>query len=278
VTTTPIVGIHRRSFMRCGTLLLLPAAALGLPAAALALPGTAQALPLSQAINRSGKMRALSQRLSKAYVQGALNVLPERARDIQATTRLLLASSLAELGAAPLGGDQRRLLQTLDKDCQGLLEVAAAPRKDALEVARSADVVLEAADRLTRAFETQSQQNSARIVNVAGRQRMLSQRAARAYFLAAAGHDTPAVRAQLTGARTEFTQGLATLQAAPIATPAIRNELELARSQWLFYEGALAKAASPEALQTVATTSERVFEVMDNLTSLYDAAMRDLLG
>ena len=263
--------IGRRGFVRCGSLLLLPGAALALPA-------TAQALPLSQAINRSGKMRALSQRLSKAYVQGALSVLPDRARDIQTTTRQLLNSSLAELGAAPLAGEQRRLLQALDKDCQGLLEVCAAPRKDALEVARSADVVLEAADRLTKAFETQAQQGSARIVNLAGRQRMLSQRAARAYFLAAAGHDTPAVRAQLAGARTEFGQALATLQSAPIGTPTIRNELELAKAQWLFYEGALSKAPSPDALQTVATTSERVFEVMDNLTSLYDAALRDLLG
>jgi hypothetical protein len=86
------------------------------------------------------------------------------------------------------------------------------------------------------------------------------------------------VRTQLASARTEFNQGLATLQNAAISTPAIRNELDLARSQWLFHESALGKAASPDALQTVATTSERVFEVMDNLTSLYDTALRDLIG
>ena len=261
-------GMRRRGFVRCGALLLWPCAAPAQP------PATT--LPLSQAINRSGKMRALSQRLSKAYVQGSLGVLAERARDIQAASRQLMSSILAELGAAPLAAG--RLLQALEKDCQGLLENAAVPRKDVLEVARSADVVLESADRLTKAFEAQSQGGNARIVNLAGRQRMLAQRAARAYFLSAAGHDTPAVRAQLAAARSEITQGLTGLQAAPISTPAIRNELELARSQWLFYEAALAKAASPDGLQTVATTSERVYEVMDNLTSLYDSALRDLLG
>lgn len=263
-------GMRRRGFVRCGALLLWPCAAL----AETATP----TLPLSQAINRSGKMRALSQRLSKAYVQVALGVLPERARDIQAASRQLMSSILAELGAAPLAPETRRLLQALEKECQGLLDNVAAPRKDVLEVARGADVVLEAADRLTKAFEAQSHAGNARIVNVAGRQRMLAQRAARAYFLAAAGHDTQAVRAQLAGARGEIAQGLAGLQAAPISTVAIRNELELARSQWLFYEAALAKPAGPDALQTVATTSERVFEVMDNLTSLYDTALRDLLG
>ncbi|GAB2588738.1 hypothetical protein GCM10027034_21240 [Ramlibacter solisilvae] len=265
------MGIRRRAFVGCGALLLLPTASLALPVAA-------QGLPLSGAINRSGKMRALSQRLSKAYVQATLNVLPDRARDIQAASRQLLTTSLSDLGAGSLAADTRRLLQALDRDCQGLLEIVSTPRRDTLEVARSADVVLEAADRLTKAFETQSQQGNAKIVNVAGRQRMLSQRAARAYFLVAAGHDTPAVRTQLANARNEFNQGLATLQAASISTPAIRNELELARSQWLFYESALGKTASADALQTVATTSERVFEVMDNLTSLYDAALRDLLG
>ena len=86
------------------------------------------------------------------------------------------------------------------------------------------------------------------------------------------------IRKQLEDARTEFNQALATLRAAPISTPSIRNELELARGQWLFYETALTRAPGSESQQTVATTSERVFEIMDNLTSMFDAAVRDLLG
>jgi hypothetical protein len=262
--------ISRRVLVRCGALLLLPCASAALPAA----------LPLSHAINSAGKMRALSQRLSKAYVQGALNVLPDRARDIQTASRQLLTANLAEIGAITLSSDSRRLLQSLDKDVQGLLDVATQKKdaREAIEVARSADAVLEAADRLAKNFETQSQLSNARILNLAGRQRMLSQRAARAYFLMAAGHDTPAMRTQLTNARNEFKDGLVALQSAAISTPAIRNELELGRTQWVFYENALSKAATPDGLQTVATTSERVFEVMDNLTSLYDAVLRDLIG
>jgi hypothetical protein len=271
-------SIRRRSFIGCGALVLLPYASTVFAAGPAPAAATAQGIPLSRAINRSGKMRALSQRLSKAHVQIALGVLPDRARDIQSASQQLLTSSLSELGGSSLSNDTRRLLQTLDKDVQGLIDLAGTARKDTLEVARTADVVLEGADKLTKAFEQQSQQGNARIVNVAGRQRMLSQRAARAYFLMAAGHDTQTVRTQLTNARNEFSLGLATLQSAAISTPAIRNELELARTQWLFYENSLSKAANADTLQTVATTSERVFEVMDNLTALYDAALRDLIG
>lgn len=264
--------LPRRAFVAGGLSLFVAAASPGAFA-------QARALPLAQAINRAGKLRALSQRVSKAYVQAALAVLPEKAQDILTTTHQLILSSLSELAPAAAAPELRQLHAGVERDSRSMLDGARArpTREGALEVARTADTVLEGANKLTAAFEAQGAGANARIVNVAGRQRMLSQRAARAFFLASAGHDTPAVRQQLTGARAEFIQGLASLQAAAISTPAIRNELELARSQWMFYESALNRPGAPDALQTVATTSERVYEVMDNLTALYEAALRDLL-
>ena len=86
------------------------------------------------------------------------------------------------------------------------------------------------------------------------------------------------LRDQSAADTVEFRQALATLGAAPISTPSIRNELQLAESQWVFFASALQRKPEPEALRTVATTSERLLEVMNNLTNLYDAALKDLLG
>lgn len=245
------------------------------------LPTLAQAgnsMPLSTAINRAGKMRAMSQRMSKAYVQATLNILPERARDTMLITQTMVTQGLAELAAGSPPAEVLPLLKALTRQSEALFGLTTGTvRADAVaDVVRSADSMLEEAERVTRAYEKSSTQSSARLVNVAGRQRMLSQRAARAYFMLANGKPQPDVRKQLDAARKDFADGLDYLQASPISTTHIRNELELAKGQWMFFDVALKKPASTDSMQTVATTSERMYEVMDNLTGLYDAVVRDL--
>lgn len=237
------------------------------------------ALPLGAAINRSGRLRALSQRVAKLHVQSTLGVLPDRVGDLMRQCRQLIDTSLGELARQPLNADTRPLMPRLQGHAERLLVLTAgsgaSPRTD--DVVRAADDMLRSADELTTAFEKQASQGGARVVNVAGRQRMLSQRAARAHFLQAAGGTAAAGQAQqLEAARREFDEGLTYLASASLSTPAIRQQLELARGQWLFFDQALRKPDQGDALQTVATTSERMYEVMDQLTRLYEQAVQEL--
>ena len=186
---------------------------------------------------------------------------------------------MQELGRQPAGTDTQTLMPRLQGHVERLLVLTTgntmSSRTD--DVVRAADDMLRSADDLTTAFEKQSNQSGARVVNVAGRQRMLSQRAARAYFLQATGGAASAGHAQqLDAARREFDDGLGYLSNASLSTPAIRQQLELARGQWLFFEQALRKPSQGDTLQTVATTSERMYEVMDQLTLQYDQAVREL--
>jgi len=263
-------GIARRTVVRAA-------------AVALAMPHVYSAnaeIAVSTAINRSGRLRALSQRCAKAYGQEFLGVLPDSARDIAQIAQRLIGASLEELGRAKPPTEIAKLVQRAADTAADLRTLMNRDRtKDGmLAVARQADALLEAAEQATAAYEALGKAASARLVNLSGRQRMLSQRMTKNYFLLAAGHQHKAYRDQIEADRGAFAQAMLTLNAAPLSTPGIRNELTLAQSQWIFFETALAKPADGESLRNVATTSERLLETMNNLTELYDGALKDLLG
>ena len=46
----------------------------------------------------------------------------------------------------------------------------------------------------------------------------------------------------------------------------------------MFFEAALKRQPDPRGLENVATTIERLLEVTDSLTSLYEVALQDVLG
>ena len=115
-------------------------------------------------------------------------------------------------------------------------------------------------------------------VNKAGRQRMLSQRLAKNYGLVAAGLDSRPLREQIAGDAEEFQRAMAQLAGAPLSTPAIRTTLELGQGQWVFFDMAIKRQPNARGLEDVATTSERLLEVMDSLTALYEVALQDVLG
>ncbi|AVP57917.1 type IV pili methyl-accepting chemotaxis transducer N-terminal domain-containing protein [Pulveribacter suum] len=261
----------RRTVLRAAAGLLL----------AQTLPLSAQArVAIATAINRTARYRALSQRAAKAYGLLYLQVSPLRSRDVLEAARKQIRAGLVDLDEQGWPPEVARLLGEVRK-AAGQLDalLAQAPARDTyLAACRQSDVLLAAADKATQSLEQLAQAPSAKLVNVAGRQRMLSQRLARDYGLMAAGLAGSGARAQMAQDASEFQSALGQLGAAPISTPAIRSALELGQAQWLFFEAALKRQPDARGQEEVATTSERLLEVMDNLTGLYEAALRDVLG
>ena len=247
--------------------------------------GAQAQMGLSGAINYAGWFRALSQRMAKAYCQQYLQVLPAAAVDVMGLARKMAQAGSGELAKGAQSGqwpaEVGRQLAEVQKQFALLNQMTSAPATTTALVAAAseqADRTLLIAQAVTEAIEKLAQAPSARLVNLAGRQRMLSQRLAKNYFLSAAKVDSKVVQAQLASDAADFRQALQTLKAAPVSTSSIRNELELADSQWLFFESALRRPADDAGLNAVATTSERLLGVMDKLTGLYDAALREVLG
>jgi hypothetical protein len=105
---------------------------------------------------------------------------------------------------------------------------------------------------------------------------MLSQRMAKCFLFEQSGVAAGNLKAEMEVARGEFVAALAELNAAPANNIAIRQDLDLANTQWLFFEQALNGRESNReiAARNVATTSERILEVMDSLTGRYESLVR----
>ncbi len=266
--------MKRRDF-----LLISLGAALAAPVfAAETARSSAVPISLGAAINKAGRQRMLSQRMAKAFGMQVLGVLPDKAVSQLDVSRLLFETQLAELKTlAPNEGIQAGIGE-LERSWQSYRTVLAGPRTvdGGRMVMVEADKTLRAAQALTVAYEKYSGSSAGRLLNLSGRQRMLSQRLAKCFMFQQAGGASDALRVEQEAARRDFTAALAELNAARENTEAIKSGLELANTQWLFFDQALTSRESVKdiAARNVATTSERILEVMDDLTAQYEQLVR----
>ena len=250
------------------------AAAAALGAAAALPPARAQVFDINDAINKAGRQRMLSQRLAKAWLAIGQGVEAERAQRILNQSMALFDRQFIELKAYAPTPEIRATYAALEpiwSDYKTAL-VGATPERAAAARLLALDArVLALAHQGTVQLEKHSGQALGRLVNLAGRQRMLSQRTAKFYLAQSWKADVPEARKELDTARAEFVQALKVLYEAPEATRSIKGELELAQQQWVFFENALqagVTSATQKAVE-VFTTSENILQVMDRVTGQY---------
>lgn len=234
----------------------------------------------ADAINRAGQLRMLSQRLVKLYALGCVGT------DAAATRALLLQSvervdsnlaALAKLLSRPTFGD---LLDAALGPWGELRAVLAAPaeagRLQALD--ELAERLLTQAEHLTTALESCGLASTLHVINVCGRQRMLSQRLAKQALLS---HLLPGDAARDAEAKrivTEFDQALQYLGSVPLSTRDIREGLATAARTWGAMLAAVQRVHEADGRLALAGSSEALLELFDRLTGQYEHSMQGLMG
>ena len=239
----------------------------------------------ADALNRAGQLRMLSQRLVKLYA--------------------LRLSPLAEAGGAEYGGAFEQSVQRVEANLAALqkglsqasfgdllaaaaaewaalaqaLQSPATPSQ-VLAVDRLAQRLLEQAERLTNELEHAGAAPPLHVLNVAARQRMLSQRLAKLALLQAMGNAAaPAsTRADLAATRQAFQQAMHYLEGIPLSSPAIRVELLEAATHWQTLDAAAQHLASPQALGQLAMASEALLQALERLVTELEHSMQMLVG
>jgi len=234
-------------------------------------------------VNRSGQLRMLSQRLVKLALQQLAGVQAARAKELLKESMLRIDANLVALGKSlsqPTFGD---LLGQVSITW-GRLKIALQDTPAAGDMAHLdelADMFLQDAERMTSSLESAGAMPPLQMLNLAGRQRMLSQRFAKYALLRAIGGKAMLARSEAGMAESQaaFEQALQYLNDIPLTSKDIRLSLDRAAVSWQHMrDGAVAMDKDPRRLESLATASEDLLDVFEQLSAQYERSMQMLVG
>ena len=236
----------------------------------------------AESVNRAGQLRMLSQRLVKLYLLqlAGVQVTQHKKRLQDSLLRIdgnlaLLEKNLSKPAFGDLLGQLMRTWIRLKQALQGTPRVAQLPNVDEI-----AETLLQQAERLTTSLENAGAVAPLHVLNMAGRQRMLSQRFAKYALLGVLGDAAARQRSEagMAGAKAEFEQGLSYLHGLPLTTQDIRTALDAAAAGWQHMLAGASDALRCVGQERLAHASETLLDVFDQLSAYYEHSMQMLVG
>ena len=240
-----------------------------------------QSARFAEGVNRAGQLRMLSQRLVMLYLfelaQPAAGQGP-----LRGDSALRIDTNLAWLGKSfsdpALAATVKQVAATWQR-LRKALQQSPQPQ-DMARVDTLAEQLLDDAERLTAQLEEAGAAAPLQVLNLAGRQRMLSQRYAKAALLGALGHPALAQRSLLLMAstRADFDKAMHCLNNLPLSSPDIRSALADAKVQWQHMLAGAGAAAYAGGRAGLAQASEALLTTFEQLAEHYEHSLQMLVG
>ena len=240
-----------------------------------------EAARAAEAVNRAGQLRMLSQRLVKLHLLGQLGIEPDSVAALRRASIERLEQNLSVLAElvseATFGALIAAALTSWDRVKRSLAE--GAHLSALREIDDAAERLLEAAEQLTAALEAASPMTSLQLVNLAGRQRMLAQRFAKAALLQGiAPEPDPAASSQMKLAVDAFDEAMTILLQSPLTARDGQAKLHEAQDVWKTLCRSARVGHLPEGRLQIAQASEELLDRFDDLTGRYELSLTVLVG
>ncbi|MCW8905528.1 type IV pili methyl-accepting chemotaxis transducer N-terminal domain-containing protein [Sedimenticola sp.] len=237
---------------------------------------TAQAasdITLAEAINKAGRQRMLSQRIVKSYLQMGQDVRYRVAKKHLGESIDLFELQLKQLKDFTTNPEATRGLALVEKLWIPVKQIATGPvqREKAEELRANAERLLAAAHQVVLILADESGTNQGHLVNIAGRQRMLSQRMGNLYMLMSWKFADELYRQDYKAATSEFDTALQELINANENTPEISGILSQVKQNWDLYNLSNRMGDDEFVPGLVARMLDKILGQMNEVTGLYAA-------
>lgn len=224
----------------------------------------------SQAVDIAGKQRMYSQKILKEYAMIGMNNAfgnPSKELNISIESFTTHLDLLLAYNEGTVIDTALKKIQISWKSLEIRLRETAKKDKVAL-LQEDLEILLADSNSVTKLFAQASQNTRADIVNISGKQRMLSQRMASLYMLQVWGIKDLKFKTKLTETMTLFKTSHEILKTNKNNTASINKKLKSVKRSFTFFE-MMAKSSSKYIPSLIYKKSNEILKIMNQVTEEY---------